>query len=57
MPGKHKKDVLSATVAAAGPSLASTGSPKVGQIAAVGAVLPQQLEMLQLMDLHAPING
>jgi len=44
--GKHEKDVPDVTVATALLNLASTGSPEAGQIAPVGAVLPEQLGML-----------
>ena len=42
---KHEKDVLGVTVATTRLNLAYTGSPKAGQIAPVGIVLPEQLGM------------
>lgn len=54
---KNEKDVLGIIVATALLNSAYTGSPEAGQISPVGIVLPKQLRVPGLEELHVPISG
>lgn len=54
---RQEKDILGVIVATVLLNVAYTGSPKAGQIAPIGIVLPKQLGLPQLVNLHVPSSG